>query len=148
MMIINCLKFNPTNFQNGSIMAPATVVPMLVLAVYGMGHGTHLEPVMATLMNFSYLRFGLVGLTSVLYGHGREELYCDTDRVTYCHYQDPKMLLRDLGMQDASTYTQIAGLVGFIVLYRTIAYLALRYRLTVEFSNRLLSYVAKILRRK
>ncbi|XP_047119631.1 ATP-binding cassette subfamily G member 4-like [Schistocerca piceifrons] len=133
------------NVVNGSIMAPATVAPMLVLSAYGFGHGTAMEPVMTVLSGFSYLRYGLVGLTSALYSHGRAPLYCDD---VFCLYKDPKRLLRDVGMDGASTLLQVVALVGFIFLYRTIAYFALRYRLTIEFSNKLLSYIAKILRRK
>jgi hypothetical protein len=135
-------------FQNGSIVAPASFSPLLALAVYGMGHGEAIESRMAVLMSLSYLRYGLVAITDSLYGHSRPPLSCLGSDFEYCHYKDPKLLLRDLGMADTTTLGQILALLGFAVLCRFLAYFALRYRLTSEFSNQVLNYVAKILRHK
>jgi hypothetical protein len=135
-------------FQNGSIVAPASFSPLLALAVYGMGHGEAIEGSMSFLMGLSYLRYGLVAITDSLYGHNRPPLSCLGSDFDYCHYKDPKLLLRDLGMADTTTLGQILALFAFAVLYRLVAYLALRYRLTSEFSNQVLNYIAKILRHK
>jgi len=135
-------------FQNGSIVAPASFSPLLALAAYGMGHGEAIEGSMSFLMSLSYLRYGLVAITNSLYGHNRPILSCVGSEIEYCHYKDPKLLLRDLGMADTTTLEQILALFAFAVLYRFVAYLALRYRLTSEFSNQVLNYIAKILRYK
>lgn len=135
-------------FQNGSIAGPATIVPLLAVAVYGMGFGTVIEPFMQFLMSISYLRYGIVGLSSALYGRNRPLMYCDYEKDTYCHYKDPAVLLKDLGMEGMSTESAILGLIVFLFLYRFTAFLALRYRLTAEFSNKILNYVAKVLRHK
>ena len=135
-------------FQNGSIVAPASVSPLLALAVYGMGHGEAIEGSMSFLMSLSYLRYGLVAITTSLYGNNRPLLSCLGSEIEYCHYKDPKLLLRDLGMADTTTLGQLLALFAFAVIYRFVAYLALRYRLTSEFSNQVLNYVAKILRHK
>lgn len=134
--------------MNGSIVAPASFSPLLALAVYGMGHGEAIEGSMSFLMGLSYLRYGLVAITDSLYGHNRPPLSCLGSDFDYCHYKDPKLLLRDLGMADTTTLGQILALFAFAVLYRLVAYLALRYRLTSEFSNQVLNYIAKILRHK
>nr|CAD7267456.1 unnamed protein product [Timema shepardi] len=42
----------------------------------------------------------------------------------------------------------IGGLVAFLIFYRMVAYLALRFRLTAEFSSKLRNVATKILRRK
>lgn len=99
-------------------------------------------------MGLSYLRYGLVAITDSLYGHGRPLLSCLDSDFDYCHYKDPELLLRDLGMADTTTLGQIVALLGFALVYRFVAYLALRYRLTSEFSNQVLNYIAKILRHK
>jgi len=135
-------------FQNGSIVAPASVSPLLVLAAYGMGHGEEIEGSMSFLMGLSYLRYGIVAITNSLYGHNRPILNCPGSETEYCHYKDPKLLLRDLGMADTTTLGQILALFAFAVVYRFVAYLALRYRLTSEFSIQVLNYIAKILRYK
>lgn len=133
---------------NGSIVAPASVSPLLALAAYGMGHGEEIEGSMSFLMGLSYLRYGIVAITNSLYGHNRPILSCPGSETEYCHYKDPKLLLRDLGMADTTTLGQILALFAFAVIYRFVAYLALRYRLTSEFSIHVLNYIAKILRYK
>jgi hypothetical protein len=135
-------------FQNGSIVAPASVSPLIALAVYGMGHGEAIEGSMSFLMSLSYLRYGLVAITNSLYGNNRPPLNCIESESDYCHYKDPKLLLRDLGMADTTALGQLLALFVFAVIYRLVAYLALRYRLTSEFSNQVLNYIAKILRHK
>jgi hypothetical protein len=147
---ISLLCFNSYlgSFQNGSIVAPASFSPLLGLAVYGLGHGLAVERSMSFLMGLSYLRYGLVAITDSLYGHSRPLLSCLGSELDYCHYKDPKLLLRDLGMADTTTLGQIVALLGFALVYRFVAYLALRYRLTLEFSNKVLNYIAKILRHK
>lgn len=129
-------------------MAPASFSPLLALAVYGMGHGEAIEGSMSFLMGLSYLRYGLTAIADSLYGHNRPPLSCLGSEFEYCHYKDPKLILRDLGMADTTTLGQIIALITFAVVYRFVAYLALRYRLTSEFSNQVLNYVAKILRHK
>lgn len=127
-------------------MGPATAVPFLALSVYGIGAGDLSidEPFMTFLMSLSYLRYGLVGMTESIFGYNRTSLGCSDD--LYCHYKHPQMLLKDLGMERATYTNQIIGLTVCIILFRVIAYLSLRYRLTAEFSNRILNYAAKVLR--
>lgn len=67
---------------------------MLVLAVYGMGYGKNAELVYKWLMQLSYLRFGLVGFAVALYSGDRPPMHCDDAKEPYCHYSDPKLLLR------------------------------------------------------
>ncbi|KAJ9582805.1 hypothetical protein L9F63_022846, partial [Diploptera punctata] len=134
--------------MNGSIVAPASFSPLLALAVYGMGHGTSIETYMSFLMCLSYLRYGLVSIVLSIYGNNREKMMCGMNEYNYCHYEQPKLLLRDIGMSDVTIFGQILALIGFSFVYRTVAYLFLRYRLTSEFSNQILNYAAKILRHK
>lgn len=73
---------------------------------------------------------------------------CNYEIANYCHYKDPKLLLKDLGMEGLSTEYQIIALIIFMVIYRSTAFLALRYRLTAEFSNKIINIAAKVLRQK
>lgn len=103
--------------MNGSIVAPASFSPLLALAVYGMGHGGAIEGSMSFLMGLSYLRYGLTAIADSLYGHGRPSLSCLGNEFEYCHYKDPKLLLRDLGMADTTTLGQIVALITFALVY-------------------------------
>lgn len=124
-------------------MGPSLVSPLLALSVYGLGFGPHIETFMLVLMRFSYLRYGLVALSLSLY-HNRLPLSCSD--IIYCHYADTRILLRDLGMQNANYIPEIIGLLTFTFLFRFTTYLALRYRLQNEFSNKFMNYISRILR--
>lgn len=92
-------------------------------------------------MSISFMRFGLVGLINPIYER-RPPLDC-IDHI-YCHYKDPTLFLRDIGMDGSSYAIQIIALFVFALIYRFIAFVALRYRLTSEFSNKVLNYATKI----
>jgi len=79
--------------QNGSVVGPFSLAPLLVLSVYGMGYGKSMQPIFEYMMNLSYLRFSLVGFAVSLYSNDRPFMHCE-DEVLYCHYKDPKLLLR------------------------------------------------------
>ncbi|XP_052132803.1 ATP-binding cassette subfamily G member 4 [Frankliniella occidentalis] len=133
---------------NGSTLGTFSLAPMLVLSVYGMGYGKNAELIYEWLMSLSYLRFGLVGFALSLYSGDRDLMHCDEDKVVYCHYANPNLLLRDLGMEGLSSYMQMLNLLVYMVVFRLAAFLALRYRLTVEFSSRILNYLRKIIPHK
>lgn len=135
-----------TIFQTGSILTPMMLVPLCVVAVYGMGFGQYVEPFMAFLMSLSYVRYLLVTLCVGLYGQ-RPDMYCAPEH-TICLYKDPKLILRDLGMLNKSLPNHFIVLFNFFIVIRVMAYFALRYRLSKEFSNKMLIYMKKILKRK
>ncbi|KAJ2950237.1 hypothetical protein O0L34_g11599 [Tuta absoluta] len=127
---------------NGSIVGPATAAPLLALSCYGLGFGPHIESFMRILMNASYLRYGVSGFSLALYAN-RDVMECP---VTFCLYADPKTLLRDVGMEHDSYYMQIVGLLVFTIIHRTIAYVALRYRLSTEYSNKFMNMISKFIK--
>ncbi|XP_073949751.1 ATP-binding cassette subfamily G member 4-like [Choristoneura fumiferana] len=129
---------------NGSIIGPAVAAPLLALCCYGMGFGPTIEASMKALMSGSYLRYGVTGLTLALYQE-RQLLDCPN---IFCLYADPNLLLRDLGMTHDSYHFQVVGLLAFTVLHRILAYLALRYRLTDEFSSKFMHCVSKLLKHR
>lgn len=106
-----------------------------------MGFGPTIEASMKALMSGSYLRYGVTGLTLALY---KDRALLDCPGV-FCLYADPHLLLRDLGMSKDSHHFQVVGLLAFTVLHRVLAYFALRYRLTDEFSSKFMHYVSKLL---
>lgn len=131
-------------FQNGSIVGPATVAPLLALCCYGMGFGPTIEGSMRALMKACYLRFGLAGFSIALY-QNRPLMQCPDD---FCLYDDPRLLLRDVGMTNDTYIAQVIGLLVFTFVHRVMAYFALRYRLTAEFSSKFMCYVSKLLKHR
>ncbi|XP_038214708.1 ATP-binding cassette sub-family G member 1-like [Zerene cesonia] len=129
---------------NGSIMGPATVAPLLALCCYGMGFGQFIEPIMKLLMSMSYLRYALSGLCLSLYTK-RPLMECKEE---FCLYSDPKLLLRDIGMANDNYVIQVVALLAFTTLHRLVAYFALRYRLTAEFTNKFMTYISKFLKHR
>lgn len=127
------------------MVGPAILAPLLALAVYGMGYKYDIEPVMKSLMTLSYLRFGIVGFNDALM-NGRSPLACGDE--LYCHYKDPQLLMRDMGMADTKFGPQLAAVSLFIIIFRVAAFIALRYRLTAEFSVKIVHYATKVLRHK
>lgn len=130
--------------QNGSILGPATAAPLLALCCYGMGFGKYIETTMQVLMSMSYMRYGISGLSLALYTN-RPVMDCPT---TFCLYADPRIFLRDLGMENDIYYVQILLLLMFTTFHRVLAYCALRYRLTAEFSNKFMIYISKFLKHR
>lgn len=133
-----------TLFQNGSIIGPAAAAPLLALCCYGMGFGPYIETSMKALMSASYLRYGLSGFSLALYQH-RQTMECKQD---FCLYADPTLILRDVGMSNDSYMVQVIGLLAFTTVHRLLAYFALRYRLTAEFSNKFMTYISKFLKHR
>ncbi|KOB71082.1 putative the eye pigment transporter, partial [Operophtera brumata] len=90
-----------------------------------------------------YLRYGLSAFSLALYSN-RGLMECPD---TFCLYNDPKLLLRDVGMTNDSYVIQLVALVAFTAGHRILAYFALRYTLTAEFSSKFMCYVSKVLKR-
>lgn len=113
--------------------------------MYGMGYRYDIEPAMKMIMTLSYLRFGIVGFNDALLNN-RSPLNCSD--ALYCHYKDPQLLMRDMGMADTKFGSQLAAVLFFAIVFRVVAFVALRYRLTAEFSVKMLNYATKVLRHK
>ncbi|KAH1027940.1 ATP-binding cassette subfamily G member 4 isoform X2 [Dendroctonus ponderosae] len=132
------------SITSGSVVGSSVLAPLLALACYGMGYRASVEPFMKVIISFSYLRFGVVGLSVALFGK-REPLECGE---LYCHYRNPEMLLRDMGMQDEDYKVQFYIILGYLLLFRILAYCTLKYRLTSELSNKIVYFAAKVVRQK
>ncbi|KAJ8949881.1 hypothetical protein NQ318_010515 [Aromia moschata] len=132
------------NILNGCVVAPHVLALLLALSVYGMGYKTSIEPFMKILMSTTYLRFGLVGFTGTLFNQ-RKPLRCDE---LYCHYRDPELMMTDMGMQNTHPAKQFAIIMGFMVFFRILSYMSLKYSMTSELRNKLVHYAAKIVRKE
>lgn len=84
------MKFNCFQFcsQNSVFMGPAMSVPLMLLAVYGIGSGDDPLPIVWRLARAcSFLRYGIEGLVAAIYGPPRDDLICP-DHVDYCEYKN------------------------------------------------------------
>lgn len=122
------------------------MAPLLALAVYGMGYRAAIEPVMSVLMALSYLRYGIVGFCNAIFSN-RPFLHCKEEEI-YCHYRDPEVLMIDMGMSGYSYNVQVLCILGFMVLFRVFAYVALKYRLKSELSTKIVHIYAKLIKEK
>lgn len=131
------------NVANGTVVASAIAAPLVILCVYGMGYGSAIESYMKVIMGISYVRFGVVaGMTAIFQDRGPFDCFHEF----YCHYKEPNQMLKDLGMLDASYSINMLALGIYALIFRLIAFLAIRYRLTSQFSTSTISnYVNKIL---
>lgn len=133
----------PFYLQNGSMVAPAIAAPLVVFCIYGMGYGQYVGSVMKIVIYASYMRVGVIAMLSTIFDD-RSPLECTEEII--CFYQDPQRLLKDIGMANSSYTLHIIGLIAYIVLFRLLAYIALRFRLSSEVSQIIVSYISKIFR--
>lgn len=80
---------------------------------------------MYAFMKFSFVRVGVVSLVLTVFGYDRGQLDCDQ---VYCHFDDPKVLLRFLRIEKVHLWDEISFLIMYIVLFRTLLYISLKRR--------------------
>lgn len=76
-------------------------------------------------MKISFMRDGVVALVLTVFGYNREVLDCDD---IYCHFSDPRVLLRFLDFEKITLQQQFMYLFMLLVLFRTLLYISLRRR--------------------
>lgn len=124
------------------MVAPHIIAVLLAFAVYGMGYRNTIEPFMKVMMSLSYLRYGLEGFTGSLF-YLRKPLEC---KEVYCHYRNPAVLMEEMGMKGSSPEVNFLYICISLILFRIIAYISLKYRMTSELRNKLVHYAAKIVK--
>lgn len=101
------------------------MAPFLGLAIYGFDFAADVSVFMYGIMKMSFIRGGVVSLVLTVFGHNRKPLECNE---VYCHFDDPKVLLRYLRIENFSLVTEIGFLVAIMVFFRVLFYLSLRKR--------------------
>lgn len=126
LLCINHSIFCLLLLQNGSVVGPLLIAPLLGLAIYGFDFAADIPMVMYAIMKVSYIRVGVVSLVLSVFGYDRMQLDCDD---VYCHFDDPKVLLRFLRIEKVYLWNEIAFLVMYVVIFRTLLYLSLKRRI-------------------
>lgn len=110
-------------------VGPVLTVPLMLLAIYGMGSGATETPThIRILMSLSYLRYGLEGIIAATYGYGRAESVCPDSEV-YCVFADPAYLRHIMGFGDVDYWVAMAGLGVYYVMFTVAAYFMVRMRI-------------------
>jgi len=74
----------------------------------------------------SYLRYGLEGYVSAIYGYGRKVLDCVE---LYCHYRFPDKFLHEIAMTGDQFWNDVIALSITLLILRMLAYYLLRWKL-------------------
>ncbi|EDW70940.1 ATP-binding cassette subfamily G member 4 [Drosophila virilis] len=113
------------SITNGSVVGPMIIAPLMGLAIYGFDFASQIPGGMNLLMKFSYVRVGVVALILTVFGFQREELDCDD---IYCHFSDPRVLLKFLDVDKVSILHQFGLLAMLMIFFRVLVYISLRKR--------------------
>ncbi|KAF5302198.1 hypothetical protein FQA39_LY10237 [Lamprigera yunnana] len=116
------------NMVNSMFMGPCLSVPLMLLAVYGIGQGNDIPILIRIAMYFSYLRYGMEGLIVAVYGNGRPILACPEEE-TICPLRSPKHLIAFMGMENVIFGVNVLALVICFFVFRLTSFYLLRQRL-------------------
>ncbi|XP_011878503.1 PREDICTED: ATP-binding cassette sub-family G member 1-like isoform X3 [Vollenhovia emeryi] len=119
--------FNPVNSMViGSIIS----CPLILTAIQDFGvETTGPRPLFRTIFMYtSHLRYGLEGLTTAIYGYGRQRIPCPTEEF-YCHFSSPKEIMQIIGMERSLDFwMDISALFIILFISKGITYYFLRQR--------------------
>ncbi|KAE8737863.1 ABC-transporter, subfamily G member 16, partial [Frankliniella occidentalis] len=110
---------------NGSAVGPMLIAPFMGLAVYGFDFAPQIPWYINALMKTSFLRSGVAAFVLTMFGFGRETLDCNE---FYCHFKNPRYVLRFLDVEHQSAWGEIGNLVILGVFYRLTFWVGLRWR--------------------
>jgi hypothetical protein len=101
------------------------ISPLLGLAIHGFDFAQDISLPMEILMKFSFMRGGVVAMVLTVFGFGRLKLDCAD---IYCHFDDPKVMLRYLRLENRSVWVEIGILCVLMLAVRLLCYWCLRRR--------------------
>lgn len=117
-------------------VGPVCTVPLMLLAVYGIGYGRGvvIQTYVKFLMSLSYLRYGLEGIIASIYGYNRTDMVCPDSEV-YCQYTKASYLMTNMGFENVDYTFSIVALCFFYIFFNTAAYYLIKQRLSITGSN-------------
>lgn len=126
-------------------VAPVVSVPLMLLAVYGMGQGADIPIIIKIAMRFSYLRYGMEGLIISIYGNDRAVLHCPEEE-DICPFRDPKLLIKFMGMEDVAYWLDLLALFICFLIFRLTSFYLLRQRLRPNKTFAALQVIGRIVK--
>lgn len=124
-------------------VGPVIAVPMMLLAVYGMGYGVGAQVpfFMEIIMHFSYLRYALEGLMASM-SQNRELLRCpETEEL--CLFRNLDNFSVFINVPTNKYWIDVAALVGMFIFFRCVCFYLLQQRLRPSKAFRTLKFVIK-----
>ncbi|XP_043485749.1 ATP-binding cassette sub-family G member 1 [Polistes fuscatus] len=117
------------NVVNGTFVGPALSVPLMMFAGFGVS--------LKDLPNYlkwgsyvSFLRYGLEGFVSAIYGMDRAILPCrKNEELFYCHYKYPSKFLSDIAMKGDQFWTDVIALSIILMITRVCAFFLLKWKI-------------------
>ncbi|XP_076673414.1 ATP-binding cassette subfamily G member 4 isoform X2 [Andrena cerasifolii] len=116
------------NIVNGTFVGPALSVPLMLFAVQGLGETQTLPIYRKLIMYVSYIRYGLEGLVTALYGFNREKLYCPPEEI-FCEFGAPRQILQTMQMEHVVFWVDLVALIAILIFLKILTYYLLRQRL-------------------
>ncbi|XP_061390066.1 ATP-binding cassette sub-family G member 1 [Musca vetustissima] len=110
------------SITNGSVFGPMSIAGFMGLAIYGFDFAGQISPAMDWFMKISFMRDGVVALVITIFGYGRDILDCDE---IYCHFSNPRVLLKFLNLENVSVLHQILYLFVLFVVFRISLFISL-----------------------
>ncbi|KAK3927759.1 ATP-binding cassette sub-family G member 4 [Frankliniella fusca] len=98
--------------QLGIFLVPASTIPLVLFS----GFFLYIPDIPLVLRWLSYVsnfRYGFEGIVIAIYGMDRQPLRC---KQAYCHWKRPTKFLEEIGMSNADYWTDITGLLTWIVV--------------------------------
>ncbi|KYN06508.1 PREDICTED: ATP-binding cassette sub-family G member 1-like [Cyphomyrmex costatus] len=134
------------NVVNSIFTGPALTCPLMLVAVQDFGDPRPLPLYRTIPMYMSYIRYGLEALTTAMYGHGRQRLYCPPEEV-YCHFSSPKEILRIIGQETPPNFWfDLAALFVILFISKGILYYLLRQRVQPNKTFQMLQIIGKLMK--
>ncbi|XP_063531758.1 ATP-binding cassette sub-family G member 1-like [Cydia strobilella] len=136
------------NVVNSVFLGPALSVPLMLLAVYGIGYGDTPAPLFWRLARAcSFMRYGIEGLVVAIYGPPRDDLICP-NHVDYCEYKNAKYFVKLMGMSGVSFWTDLGVLLLMLCAMNMAGYYLLRQRLSPNYAFRAIKIIGRFIKTK
>ncbi|KAL0831044.1 hypothetical protein ABMA28_001927 [Loxostege sticticalis] len=133
---------------NSVFLGPALSVPLMLLAVYGIGYGDVPPPFIWKLArSCSFLRYGIEGLVAAIYGPPRDDLICP-DHVDYCEYKNVNYFVKLMGMSGVSFWADFGVLTMMLLAMNLAGYYLLRQRLSPNYAFRAIKVIGNFIKTK
>lgn len=133
------------NIVNGTFVGPAITVPLMLVAVQGLGETQGLPLYRKLMMYLSYIRYGLEGLITALYGFNRKALDCPPTEI-FCEFGAPRVLLQTMQMDHAIFWVDLLALIIILVFLKIATYYLLRQRLRPNKTFQALHLIGRLIK--
>ncbi|XP_067624910.1 ATP-binding cassette sub-family G member 1 [Eurosta solidaginis] len=89
---------------------------------------THMSSLMRVLSYFSPIRYALESMVLAMYSNDRENIACPID-VMYCHFKNPRTVLRSFGMENGNFGMNILIMILQLSAFKGLAYFTLKRKI-------------------